>query len=88
MAAATEATLDLPGRVLAYRTDLLGERPVGVPVAPLGGAQAGAPDTRLHVSLRPYEIATLYADLELGRKVYRDLDSRRTVWAGGETYDR
>lgn len=85
---ATEATLDLSGRVVAYRTDLLGERPVAVQVTPRGGAQAGAPDSRLRVSLRPHEIATLYADLELGRNVYRDLDGRRTVWAGGETYDR
>ena len=78
---ATKATLDLPGRVVAYRTDLLGERPVAVPVTPHGGAQAGAPDSRLCLSLRPYEIATLYLDLVQGRKVTRDLDSHRSVWA-------
>jgi alpha-mannosidase len=31
--------------------------------------------------MRPYEIATLYLDLELGRKVARDLDAHRSVWA-------
>ena len=33
------------------------------------------------VPLRPYEIATLYLDLELGRKRVRDLDAYRHVWA-------
>jgi hypothetical protein len=31
--------------------------------------------------LRAYEIATLYLDLELGRKRSRNLDEYRHVWA-------
>ena len=31
--------------------------------------------------MRPREIATIYADLVLGRKQWRDLDAKREVWA-------
>lgn len=31
--------------------------------------------------MRPREIATIYADLVLGRKAWRDLDAKREVWA-------
>jgi alpha-mannosidase len=31
--------------------------------------------------MRPFEIATLYLDIEEGRKIYRDLDAERQVWA-------
>jgi hypothetical protein len=37
--------------------------------------------TRLELSLHPYEIATLYLDLARDRKVYRNLDCDRKVWA-------
>jgi alpha-mannosidase len=37
--------------------------------------------SELAVELRPHEIATLYIDLVLGRKVGRDLDAHRSVWA-------
>ena len=33
------------------------------------------------VEMGPHEIATLYLDLVQGRKVTRDLDSHRSVWA-------
>jgi alpha-mannosidase len=31
--------------------------------------------------MRPREIATIMADLVLGRKQWRDLDAKRQVWA-------
>ena len=31
--------------------------------------------------MRPREIATVYADMVMGRKEYRDLDAKREVWA-------
>ena len=43
---------------------------------------------RVPIALGPHAIATVYLDLEMGRKVYRDLDSRRHVWAGGESHER
>ncbi|MDA0989709.1 MAG: hypothetical protein O3A51_03040 [Verrucomicrobia bacterium] len=85
---ATEATLDLRGWELGLCTDLLGEQTVAVSVTSLAGSGSGTPQSRLRVALRPHEIATLYVDLAQGRKVYRDLESRRAGWVGGETYDR
>jgi len=35
----------------------------------------------IRVPMRPYEIATIYLDLVPGRKVARDLDAKREVWA-------
>lgn len=35
----------------------------------------------LRFHMRPYEIATVYADLVPGRKQFRDLDAMRKVWA-------
>ena len=32
-------------------------------------------------SMRPREIATIMADLVMGRKEWRDLDAKRKVWA-------
>jgi hypothetical protein len=31
--------------------------------------------------MRPHEIATVYADMVMGRKEYRDLDAKREIWA-------
>jgi alpha-mannosidase len=80
---ATTARVWLAGSVAAaYRTNLLGE--IGEPLAaspaeaPIGGPIAWS---ALDVLLRPHEIATIYLDLELGRKVSRDLDAHRSVWA-------
>jgi alpha-mannosidase len=75
---ATSARLRLAGPLAAaYRTNLLGEIVEALPAQPadLGGW------SELTVALRPYEIATLYLDLELGRKATRDLDAHRSVWA-------
>lgn len=89
----TEAVITLPGRVAAaYKTDLLGrkeselqvEYPAGGTSPHLSGNRLAAypqSSSRLAVPLRPFEIASLYVDLEAGRKVYRDLDSERQVWA-------
>jgi alpha-mannosidase len=80
---ATTAQVRVAGPVAAaFRTDLLGEV-----VEPLTATPAEAPIagpiawSALAVALRPYEIATLYLDLELGRKASRDLDAHRSVWA-------
>jgi alpha-mannosidase len=81
--AATTARVRLAGPVAAaYRTSLLGES-----AEPLTPTPTSAPDaspvawSELAVELRPYEIATIYLDLELGRKISRDLDAHRSVWA-------
>lgn len=80
---ATEARLRLPGKVAdAQKTDLLGNTlsrlmPTSAE-PPLPGLDTWS---AISVEMRPYEIATLYLDLELGRKVKRDLDAHRNVWA-------
>jgi len=81
--AAVTAELRVPGLLAAaYCTNLLGQRaetlrprPTEAPLAGLGEWSAIA------VTLRPYEIATLYLDPELGRKQARNLDEHRGVWA-------
>lgn len=82
-----EAALLLPGRVAAaFRTNLLGviqERLAAAPCARPDFARA-LPDlgwSVVRVRLKPFEIATLYLDLEMGRKETRDLDAKRHVWA-------
>lgn len=35
----------------------------------------------LRFTMRPREVATIYADLVMGRKEWRDLDAKREVWA-------
>jgi len=37
--------------------------------------------TQVRFAMRPREIATIYADLVMGRKQFRDLDAKREVWA-------
>jgi alpha-mannosidase len=49
-------------------------------------AENGASNDQVHwqslrFSMRPYEIATVMADLVPGRKQWRDLDAKREVWA-------
>src|SRR5262249_38136304 len=64
------------------RPNLLGELFEPLVAAPAPSPIAGPVEwSRLAVALRPYEIATIYLDLELGRKVARDLDAHRSVWA-------
>jgi alpha-mannosidase len=79
----TTAQVRVAGPVAAaYRTNLLGE--IGEPLAATPAESALASPigwSVLAVTLRAYEIATIYLDLELGRKVSRDLDAHRSVWA-------
>ena len=73
---ASEVDLEVAGTVAAaYLTDLLGERGRRLDVVPGGGG------SRVRLSLAPYQIATVYLDVEEARKVARDLDARREVWA-------
>lgn len=77
-------TLRLPGAVArAARTNLLGELLEELRPEP-AAAPFGPPDlhwSALQLRMRPHEIATVMADLELGRKQARDLDRYRSVWA-------
>ncbi len=86
----TEASLQLPGRAAtARRASLCGERMAELPIVEPERRQADEPGVcRVPVTLNPHAIATVYLDLEMGRKVYRDLDSQRHVWAGGESHER
>ena len=48
------------------------------------GAAVGARTiewSQVRFEMRPFEIATIMADLVMGRKQWRDLDARREVWA-------
>jgi alpha-mannosidase len=80
---ATRARLRLPSPVAAgFKTNLLGAvlepltpEPTEPPLPGAGEWQA------VTLNLGPYEIATLYLDLALGRKQTRDLDAHRKVWA-------
>jgi alpha-mannosidase len=72
----TTTTIRLPGTVAtAYRTNLMGE--IIQPLAVTSSAQY----SELQLTLAPREIATIYADLEMGRKMPRNLDAFRFVWA-------
>ena len=72
-----EVDLEVAATVAAaWRTDLLGCR--AEPLAPLQERDGGA---TLRLRLRPHEIATVYLDLVEARKVARDLDAKREVWA-------
>ena len=80
---ATEARLRVAGPVrAAYRTTFLGE--IIEPLTPSSEHLPGAGPVTWEdvvVALRPFEIATLYLDIEPGRKQPRDLDAYRWVWA-------
>lgn len=74
---ASDVTLRLPGPVAAaFKTNLLGETENELTVTPDGPQWS-----EVRLSLRPYEIATVYADLVAGRKIPRNLDEHRSVWA-------
>jgi alpha-mannosidase len=80
---AATATVRLPGAVAAaFKTNLMGEI-----VEPLAAATADGPLPSSHdwsavsITMRPREIATFYLDLVMGRKVPRNLDAHRHVWA-------
>ena len=77
----TEATLGIAGTVAkAYKTNHLGQIEEKL--------QANITETseelnRSHIkmSMRPFEIATIYLDIVEGRKQTRDLDAKREIWA-------
>lgn len=76
--------LTVPGAVASARKastrgDLIEALTVASGNSPIDGV-AGEWST-ITVELRPYEIATVYLDLIAGRKVNRDLDAHRNVWA-------
>lgn len=72
-----EPTLQLPGTIaVLHKTNLLGEI-----VETLQVIQNDTPYSQARLSLRPHEIVTLYADIEMGRKMPRNLDEFRFVWA-------
>lgn len=86
----TPARLYLPGQVAAaYKTNLLGEIQAELPVIPSKRSFPGL-DTWsvIAVDMRPFEIATVYVDIVLGRKIARDLDSYRSVWATAHRVDQ
>jgi alpha-mannosidase len=69
-------TLRFQGELVwAAKTNLLGELDQALPIDTSGE------QSLIHLTLRPYEIVTLYLDWIQGRKVSRDLDARRSVWA-------
>lgn len=72
----TTTTLRLPGTVAtAYRTNLMGEITETLAITSSGQY------SELQLRLGPREIATIYAELEMGRKMPRNLDAFRFVWA-------
>jgi alpha-mannosidase len=74
---AKEVTVELGGTVAhVARTDFMGER-TDRPVV----LESRDGQTRLRLSLRAYEVTTLYLDIEEGRKRTRDLDAHRNIWA-------
>jgi len=79
----THVRLRLPGKVQrACKTNLLGEILLELRAEPAEPPLPGLDVwSAITLEMRPYEIATLYLDLELGRKVARDLDAHRSVWA-------
>ncbi|MCS6849227.1 MAG: glycosyl hydrolase-related protein [Anaerolineae bacterium] len=80
---ATQVQLRLPSTIAdARKTNLLGDTISRLTPTPAEPPLAGLSTwSAVTVEMRPYEIATLYLDLELGRKVTRDLDAHRDVWA-------
>lgn len=87
-----EVALTLPGPIAkAFKTNLLGEIEERLEIKP-GDSSLLTPDVQslapfgieacqIHLKMRPYEIATLYLDIIPGRKVFRDLDAKREIWA-------
>ncbi len=66
----------------AFRTNLMGERETTLPFEVVESPVPGPPLwNAVTVELVPHEIATLYLGLVQGRKITRDLDTHRSVWA-------
>ncbi len=78
------ATMIFPGPIArAVRTNLMGEAELDLPVkaASVVHGPHGLPWSSITMDLEPHAIATVMLDLEIGRKVTRDLDAHRSVWA-------
>ncbi len=74
--APAEVRLEVAGRVeTAWKTNLLGEGELRLE------PELGSGRSVLQFAMRPHEIATLYLDVAEARKIPRDLDARRGVWA-------
>lgn len=83
----TVTTMTVTGQVArAYKTNLLGQvieeisATISKKNCPQRHPKTGYSST-LKVPMRPHEIATIYLDILEGRKVARDLDAKREVWA-------
>lgn len=87
-----EVEVTLPGPIArAFQTNLLGEIMQELAVEPGDStlitsevealAPFGIEASKVKLSMHPYEIATLYLDIVPGRKVFRDLDAKREIWA-------
>lgn len=72
-----------PGEIAAaFQTNLMGEQIAGLQIEPMQAPVAGPLSwQQVTLSMRGHEIATVYLDLVQGRKVTRDLDRHRSVWA-------
>lgn len=69
--------LRVPDQVAgAYQTNLLGET-----VRELAVKAIDARWSEIHLDIHPHEIVTIYTDLVNGRKIPRNLDEHRSVWA-------
>ncbi len=75
--------LRVPGPVAAaFRTNLMGEIQEPLSVAKADAPLQGVGEwSQVTLTLRPYEIATVYMDIVMGRKMPRNLDTYRHVWA-------
>ncbi|GBC93541.1 hypothetical protein HRbin15_02040 [bacterium HR15] len=79
---AASVRLRLAGEVAsAFRTNLLGEPMESLTVQESLPIEGISPCSQIELSLHPYEITTLYLDIVQGRKVPRNLDAYRHVWA-------
>jgi alpha-mannosidase len=80
---ATTAQIRLPGPVAAAsETNLMGEIVQRLDVTSAEAPLSVLPEwSAIQVELQPHQIKTVYLDLVYGRKVPRNLDEHRSVWA-------
>lgn len=71
-----DVSVSIAGTVAqAFRTNLLGQIEETLDVTTEGHRST------VRLRMEPHQIATLYLDIEEGRKQFRDLDAHRNVWA-------
>ena len=87
---ATTARVRLPGPVaFVAETNLMGETQAQLSVTPAEPPLPVLPEwSEIALDLGPHEIKTIYLDLEYGRKVPRNLDAHRGVWATVHRVDK